>query len=64
MASGRLLIVDDEATVRGSLRNHLTPAGYDVLEAGLALQKAGVIKCDVEVKAATEALIDTRFAAS
>jgi len=22
--------------VRGSLRNHLTPAGYDVLEAGLA----------------------------
>jgi sulfonate transport system substrate-binding protein len=35
-----------------------------VLEAGLALQKAGVIKSDVEVKAATEALIDTRFAAS
>jgi len=35
-----------------------------VLEAGLALQKAGVIKPDVDVKAATEALIDTRFAAS
>jgi sulfonate transport system substrate-binding protein len=35
-----------------------------VLEAGLALQKAGVIKPDVDVKAATDALIDTRFAAS
>jgi sulfonate transport system substrate-binding protein len=35
-----------------------------VLEAGLALQKAGVIKPDVDVKAAAEALIDTRFAAS
>src|SRR3954468_14191417 len=38
--------------------------GQTVLEAGLALQKAGVIKSDVEVNAATEALIDTRFAAS
>jgi sulfonate transport system substrate-binding protein len=35
-----------------------------VLEAGLALQKAGVIKPDVDVKGATEALIDARFAAS
>jgi sulfonate transport system substrate-binding protein len=35
-----------------------------VLEAGLALQKAGVIKPDVDVKGATEALIDTRFDAS
>ncbi|MEA2832239.1 MAG: sulfonate transport system substrate-binding protein [Methylobacteriaceae bacterium] len=35
-----------------------------VLEAGLALQKAGVIKPDVDVKGATDALIDTRFAAS
>jgi sulfonate transport system substrate-binding protein len=35
-----------------------------VLEAGLALQKAGVIKPDVDVKAATDALIDTRFATS
>jgi sulfonate transport system substrate-binding protein len=35
-----------------------------VLEAGLALQKAGVIKPDVDVKGATEALIDTQFAAS
>ena len=35
-----------------------------VLEAGLALQKAGVIKPDIDVKAATDALIDTRFAAS
>lgn len=35
-----------------------------VLEAGLALQKAGVIKPDVDVKAATAALIDTQYAAS
>ncbi|MBV8848354.1 MAG: aliphatic sulfonate ABC transporter substrate-binding protein [Methylobacteriaceae bacterium] len=35
-----------------------------VLEAGLALQKARVIKADVDVRGATEALIDTRFAAS
>jgi sulfonate transport system substrate-binding protein len=35
-----------------------------VLEAGLALQKAGVIKPDVDVKGATDALIDTRFAAA
>ncbi|MEA2839945.1 MAG: sulfonate transport system substrate-binding protein [Methylobacteriaceae bacterium] len=35
-----------------------------VLEAGLALQKAGVIKLDVDVKGATEALIDAQFAAS
>jgi sulfonate transport system substrate-binding protein len=33
-----------------------------ILEAGLALQKAGVIKADVDVKAATDALIDTSFA--
>ena len=35
-----------------------------ILAAGLALQKAGVIKPDVDVKAATAALIDTQYAAS
>jgi sulfonate transport system substrate-binding protein len=35
-----------------------------ILEAGLALQKTGIIKADTDVKAATEALIDTRFAAA
>jgi sulfonate transport system substrate-binding protein len=35
-----------------------------ILEAGLALQKTGIIKPDTDVKAATESLIDTRFAAA
>ncbi|MDO9442999.1 MAG: aliphatic sulfonate ABC transporter substrate-binding protein [Beijerinckiaceae bacterium] len=33
-----------------------------ILQAGLALQKAGVVKADVDVKAVVGALIDTRFA--
>jgi sulfonate transport system substrate-binding protein len=41
----------------------LTPATTQtILEAGLALQKAGVVKADVDVKAVTTALIDTSFA--
>ena len=41
----------------------LTPAtAQTILEAGLALQKAGVVKADVDVKAVTTALIDTSFA--
>ena len=41
----------------------LTPATTQtILDAGLALQKAGVIKPDVDVKAITTALIDTSFA--
>jgi len=41
----------------------LTPAtAQTILEAGLALQKAGVVKAEVDVKAVTTALIDTSFA--
>jgi len=41
----------------------LTPAtAQTILDAGLALQKAGVVKADVDVKAVTAALIDTSFA--
>ncbi len=33
MAEGRVLVVDDEAAVRKSIRLSLTKAGYDVVEA-------------------------------
>jgi sulfonate transport system substrate-binding protein len=43
----------------------ITPATSDtILEAGLALQKAGVVKADVDVKSVVGELIDTRFAVS
>lgn len=43
----------------------ITPATTEtILEAGLALQKAGVLKPETDVKAVVGALIDTRFAVS
>ncbi len=49
MGKGRVLVVDDEADVRKSVRLILTKAGYDVdeaedPEAGVALIKSGVNK--------------------
>jgi two-component system, chemotaxis family, chemotaxis protein CheY len=49
MGNGRILVVDDEADVRKSVRLILTKAGYDVDEAedpesGVALVKSGVNK--------------------
>ena len=49
MGKGRILVVDDEADVRKSVRLILTKAGYDVdeaedPEAGVALVKSGVNK--------------------
>jgi DNA-binding NtrC family response regulator len=49
MGKGRILVVDDEADVRKSVRLILTKAGYDVDEAedpesGVALVKSGVNK--------------------
>ena len=58
----------DAVIVRQLERTDLTNAGITpatkqtILEAGLALQKAGVVKADVDVKAVTDALIDTSFA--
>jgi len=43
----------------------ITPATTEtILQAGLALQKAGVLKPETDVKAVVAALIDTRFAVS
>jgi DNA-binding NtrC family response regulator len=49
MGKGRVLVVDDEADVRKSIRLILTKAGYDVdeaedPEAGVALVKSGMNK--------------------
>lgn len=49
MGKGRVLVVDDEADVRKSVRLILTKAGYDVdeaddPEAGVALVKSGMNK--------------------
>jgi len=54
MSLGRVLVVDDEADVRRSVRLILTKAGYDVdeaedPEAGVTLVKAGANKLPLNV---------------
>jgi two-component system chemotaxis response regulator CheY len=61
MALGRILVVDDEADIRKSVRLTLTKAGYDVVEAedgekGIAAIKSGdnplllsTIVCDLQM---------------
>jgi len=62
MASGRVLVVDDEQNLRKAVHRTLTKAGYDVIEAedgekGIAAVQAGdnplrldVIICDVHMR--------------
>ena len=50
MASRRILVVDDEASIRWSLRDRLTAEDYDVFEAGLAsdaLERLSTTSIDV-----------------
>ena len=61
MASGRVLVVDDEQNLRKAVHRTLTKAGYDVIEAedgekGIAAVQSGdnplrldVIICDVHM---------------
>jgi sulfonate transport system substrate-binding protein len=55
-------VVDKQLKERTELtHNKIGPAQRDsILEAGLALQKAGVIKADVDVKKTLDGLIDDR----
>ena len=55
-------VVDKQLKERTELtHNKIGPAQRDsILEAGVALQKAGVIKADVDVKKALDELIDDR----
>ena len=55
-------MVDKQLKERTELtHNKIGPAQRDsILEAGVALQKAGVIKADVDVKKALDDLIDDR----
>ena len=52
----RAMRVSALAETRTAATNQAT-----ILAAGLALQKAGVIEADVDVKAAVDALVDTDF---
>jgi sulfonate transport system substrate-binding protein len=56
-------VVDKQLKERTELtHNKVGPAQREsILEAGLALQKAGVIKADVDVKKAVDELIDDRY---
>ena len=51
-----------ERTDLGNTAYEIAKSKDTILAAGLALQKAGVIEAATDVKAATDALIDTRFA--
>ena len=54
-------MVDKQLKERTELTHNKigAPQRDSILEAGLALQKAGVIKADVDVKATVDDLIDT-----
>ena len=59
-------VVDKQLKERTGLTfNHVGPAQREsILEAGIALQKAGVIKADVDVKKTVDDLIDDRYVAA
>ena len=59
-------VVDKQLKERTGLTfNHVGPAQREsILEAGLALQKGGVVKPDVDVKKVLDDLIDARFVAA
>jgi sulfonate transport system substrate-binding protein len=59
-------VVDKQLKERTELtHSHIgAPQRESILAAGLALQQAGVIKADVDVKAALESLIDDRWVAA
>jgi sulfonate transport system substrate-binding protein len=59
-------VVDKQLKERTELtHSHIgAPQRDSILAAGLALQQAGVIKADVDVKAALESLIDDRWVAA
>ena len=59
-------VVDKQLKERTELTHSKigAPQRESILEAGLALQKAGVIKADVDVKKTVDALIDDRYLAA
>jgi len=60
------VVVDKQLKERTEItHNRVGPAQREsILEAGIALQKAGVIKADVDVKKALDDLIDDRYVAA
>jgi sulfonate transport system substrate-binding protein len=59
-------VVDKQLKERTAITfNRIGPAQHDsILQAGLALQKAGVLKDDVDVKKAVDDLIDNQYVAA